>query len=76
MALAKSVDLIRFVLPMIRIGSCFDHADEDTSAITNWFDAGVAKVCVYVDSEEALLELAAKGKALRGFVVALIRTRA
>ncbi len=27
------------------------------------------KVCVYVDSEEALLELAAKGKA-RGFVVA------
>ena len=49
-----------------------DHADEDTSAITNWFDAGVAKVCVYVDSEEALLELAAEGKA-RGFVVALIR---
>ena len=49
-----------------------DHADEDTSAITNWFDAGVAKVCVYVDSEEALLELAVEGKA-RGFVVALIR---
>ena len=49
-----------------------DHTDEDTSAITNWFDAGVAKVCVYVDSEEELLELAAEGKA-RGFVVALIK---
>ena len=49
-----------------------DHADEDTSAITNWFDAGVAKVCVYVDSEEELLELAAKGRAC-GFVVAVIR---
>ncbi len=32
------------------------------SAITNWFDAGVAKVCVYVDSEEALLELPPKEK--------------
>ena len=49
-----------------------DHADEDTSAITNWFDAGVAKVCVYVDSEEELLELAAKGRAC-GVGVAVIR---
>ena len=34
--------------------------------------AGVAKVCVYVDGEEALLDLAARGRQ-EGFAVALIR---
>lgn len=33
---------------------------------------GVAKVCVYVDGEEALLDLAARGRQ-EGFAVALIR---
>lgn len=42
------------------------------TALSDWFAAGVAKVCVYVDSEEELLELAAKGRE-RGFAVALIR---
>ena len=49
-----------------------DHADEDRSPLTDWFDAGVAKVCVYVDGEEALLDLAARGRE-EGFAVALIR---
>jgi PTH2 family peptidyl-tRNA hydrolase len=40
--------------------------------LSDWFDAGVAKVCVYVDSEEALLDLAEQGRA-RGFVCALVR---
>ena len=40
--------------------------------LTDWFDAGVAKVCVYVDSEEELVGLAERGREL-GFVVALIR---
>lgn len=40
--------------------------------LSDWFDAGVAKVCVYVDSEEELLDLAARGREL-GFAVALIR---
>ena len=49
-----------------------DHAEDDSSPLTDWFDAGVAKVCVYVDSEEELLDLAARGREL-GFAVALVR---
>lgn len=37
-----------------------------------WFADGVAKICVYVDSERELLELAARGKEA-GFIVALIQ---
>lgn len=48
------------------------HAPQDESALTRWFDAGVAKVCVYVDSEQALLDLAQAGRE-RGFVVSLIQ---
>ena len=44
----------------------------DPTPLSDWFDAGVAKVCVYVDSEEELLDLAVRGKEL-GFAVALIR---
>ena len=48
--------------------------DEGTPStpLSRWFDAGVAKVCVYVDGEEALLDLATKGREL-GFAVALVR---
>ncbi len=42
------------------------------SALTDWFRWGVAKVCVYVDSEQELLEIAQKGRE-RGFICALIR---
>ena len=48
------------------------HADDDRSPLTDWFDAGVAKICVYVDGEEALLGVAAQGREA-GFTVALIR---
>ena len=48
-------------------------ADEpEASPLQAWFDAGVAKICVYVDSEEELLGLAEAGRE-RGFVVALVR---
>jgi len=49
-------------------------ADEDTrpTALSDWFEAGVAKVCVYVDSEEDLLRIADEGRA-RGFLVSLVR---
>lgn len=40
--------------------------------LSRWFEAGVAKVCVYVDGEEALLELAMRGREA-GFAVALVR---
>lgn len=49
-----------------------DHAEGDRTPLTEWFDAGVAKVCVYVDGEEALLDLAKRGRE-QGFIVALIR---
>ncbi len=49
-----------------------EHAEDDCSPLTDWFDAGVAKICVYVDGEEALLDVAEKGRAA-GFAVSLIR---
>lgn len=42
------------------------------SPLADWFDAGVAKVCVYVDSEEELLDIHRRAREL-GFVSALIR---
>ena len=49
-----------------------EHDESDVTPLTDWFDAGVAKVCVYVDSEEELLDLANRGREL-GFAVALVR---
>ncbi|MFC2647724.1 MAG: aminoacyl-tRNA hydrolase [Coriobacteriaceae bacterium] len=49
-----------------------DDEGEDPTPLSDWFDAGVAKVCVYVDSEQELLDLAQLGRD-RGFIVALIR---
>ena len=40
--------------------------------LTDWFDAGVAKICVYVDSEEELLEVARRADEM-GFLYALVR---
>ena len=48
-----------------------DPERPEATPLTDWFDAGVAKVCVYVDGEEALLDLAARGRQ-EGFAVALI----
>ena len=49
-----------------------DDAGTIETPLSRWFDAGVAKVCVYVDGEEALLDLARRGREL-GFAVALVR---
>ena len=49
-----------------------DGDEPEVSPLQAWFDAGVAKICVYVDSEEELLGLAEAGRE-RGFVVALVR---
>ena len=49
-----------------------DEGNMAPTPLADWFSAGVAKVCVYVDSEEALLELAAKGRE-EGFLCALVR---
>ena len=45
---------------------------EDVTPLTQWFQKGVAKVCVYVDSEEELLALHKKAVEL-GYLDALIQ---
>lgn len=72
MALAKEQRLNEVCVAENQNWVYLNHSHEDTSALTNWFDAGVAKICVYVDSEEELLELANQGRE-QGFVVALIK---
>ncbi|MBR3318802.1 MAG: peptidyl-tRNA hydrolase [Atopobiaceae bacterium] len=49
-----------------------DDAGTIETPLSRWFDAGVAKVCVYVDGEDALIDLARRGREL-GFAVALVR---
>jgi PTH2 family peptidyl-tRNA hydrolase len=44
----------------------------EESPLTDWFQYGVAKICVYVDGEEALLDIAKKAKEA-GVVCALIQ---
>ena len=48
-----------------------DAPEGDSSPLTDWFRYGMAKICVYVDSEEALKELDAKAQA-EGITTALI----
>ena len=49
-----------------------DEGDQGPSPLTDWFRYGTAKVCCYVDGEEALLALAEKARA-SGILCALIR---
>lgn len=44
----------------------------DATPLSEWFARGVAKICVYVDSEEALFDLHERGNEA-GFVSALIQ---
>lgn len=46
--------------------------DREPCPLSEWFSKGVAKICVYVDSEEALLEIDRKAKEA-GIISALIR---
>ena len=49
-----------------------DDGAMEPTPLSEWFDAGVAKVCVYVDSEEALLDVASQARD-RGFGCSLVR---
>ncbi len=42
------------------------------TSLTEWFDKGVAKICVYVDSEEELLDIHQKALS-QGIISALIQ---
>lgn len=48
-----------------------DAPEGEESPLTDWFRYGMAKICVYVDSEEALRALDAKAREM-GVVTALI----
>ncbi|HIT80145.1 MAG TPA: aminoacyl-tRNA hydrolase [Candidatus Faecivivens stercorigallinarum] len=49
-----------------------DAAGKEPSPLSEWFTRGVAKICVYVDSEEALLEIDRKAREM-GYISALIQ---
>ena len=49
-----------------------DTTGKEPSPLSDWFTRGVAKICVYVDSEEALLEIDRKAKEM-GYISALIQ---
>ena len=49
-----------------------EEGAREPTPLSDWFAAGVAKVCVYVDSEEELLRIADEGRE-RGLAVALVR---
>ena len=72
MALAREGRLDQVRINEQRSWVYLDDEGTPETALSRWFDAGVAKVCVYVDGEEALLDLARQGRE-RGFAVALVR---
>ncbi len=49
-----------------------DNDGAKPTPLSNWFDAGVVKICVCVDSEEELLDLAVRAREM-GFICAFIR---
>ncbi len=52
-------------------GVALKTVGKESTPLTDWFEYGCAKICVYVDSEEALLEIARKA-AMRGIAAAVI----
>ena len=45
--------------------------DKEATPLSEWFEYGCAKICVYVDSEEELMEIAEKAKE-KGVLVSVI----
>lgn len=43
-------------------GIVLKNSEKPSTPLSDWFAYGCAKVCVYVDSEEALLDIAEKAK--------------
>ena len=52
-------------------GLALRNTDKPSSPLSDWFMYGCAKVCVYVDSEEALLDIAECAKE-KGIIVSVI----
>ena len=58
-------------LEMTVDGLALKQSDKASTPLTDWVSYGCAKVCVYVDGEEALLEIAKKAEE-RGIIAAVI----
>ena len=69
MALKKEARLDE--LEMTAEGMMLRQSDKPSTPLTDWFSYGCAKICVYVDSEQALLEIAQKARE-RGVLVSVI----
>ena len=52
-------------------GIILKDSDKSTTPLSNWFKYGCAKICVYVDSEEELIDIADKAKE-KGIIAAVI----
>lgn len=69
MALNKQGCLNNF--EMTSEGISLKNTEKPSSPLSDWFMYGCAKVCVYVDSEEALLDIAQKAKE-KGIIASVI----
>ena len=69
MALNKQGRLNDF--EMTSEGISLKNTEKPSSPLSDWFMYGCAKVCVYVDSEEELLDIALKAKE-RGIIASVI----
>ena len=58
-------------LEMTAEGMALKTADKPATPLSDWFEYGCAKVCVYVDSEEALCAIAEKARE-KGILAAVI----
>ncbi len=70
MALARENRLTDIV--SVPGGVVLQPGDKPDTPLSRWFHDGVAKICVYVDSEEALLDIHRKAQEA-GILSALIR---
>ena len=52
-------------------GIALRDTDKPTTPLSDWFKYGCAKICVYVDSEEELIDIAEKAKE-KGIIAAVI----
>ena len=52
-------------------GLALKNKDKPSSPLSDWFMYGCAKVCVYIDSEEELLDIAKKAEE-RGIIASVI----
>ena len=52
-------------------GISLKNTDSSDSPLSDWFRYGCAKICVYVDSEEALLDIEKRAKE-RGIIASVI----